>query len=133
VTIPSASVVGIASIAAVSADTIVLSMADRRTVEVALDSVQSLDVSVGVRRGNFWAGAGLGLLGGAAIGALVGELNKPRCGGFMSMCELAAPIGGVIGGIVGLSIGGIVARIPRDVWRPVSLDAVRRLRRERGP
>ncbi len=137
VTIPSATLYHeIAVLGAVSTDSLLVGRVsehgDTIWLPVSLEAVQRIEVSAGSGSRRTWAGMGLGLLVGAGIGALIGELSKPKCGGFMSMCELAAPVGGVIGRIVGVVVGGIVgSQTHGERWVPVSVSELHRVRQVR--
>jgi len=70
---------------------------------------------------HFWAGAGLGLITGAVLGAAIGSTTE-----FCVMsCAPATGVGVVLGAPVGFLIGGIAGALIRsDRWRPVkSTDA----------
>lgn len=130
VTIPSEGLHSrVASIAAVSADSITVWMAGRGMLAVPVDSIQALEVSLGRWGDHRLAGFAIGALGGGIVGALIGAVLGPSCSGFMPPCKVYPPIGAVIGVLVGGGIGSSVgSKIPRERWKPVSLEALRRLR-----
>ena len=65
-------------------------------------------------RGHFWAGAGIGLLGGALIGGLIGSTTEfcldsctpeeARSGAIKAGVILGAPAGLLLGGVIGALI-----------------------------
>lgn len=108
---------------AVNADTMRIRGARLRgaSTEVAFAiptaSIVRLSVVDGTR-GNFWKGAGIGLLGGAVLGGAIGS-TKEVC--FFG-CEPATGIGVLLGGSAGLLIGGIIGTVSRfDRWRAVAI------------
>ncbi len=64
------------------------------------------------KESHFWLGAGLGLLAGATIGALIGAAayEEPEQTGSIhwDLSGLAAGAGGAIGGLTGLVVGGAI-------------------------
>jgi len=82
------------------------------------------------KRGNFVAGAGIGLLAGALLGAVIGSTQE-FC---IFDCSPATGIGFILGAPVGLVIGGAVGASTRsDRWHGVRLEDLRvsvALRRE---
>jgi hypothetical protein len=59
-------------------------------------------------------GAGLGLLGGALLGAAIGATQE-FC---IFQCSSAAPIGALVGAPVGLAIGGLIGVATESTrWR----------------
>lgn len=74
------------------------------------------------RKGNFWAGAGIGFLGGALIGGLVGATQE-----WCALdCGPATGLGMLFGAPAGLVLGGIVgATIRSDRWRAVPVNQYR--------
>lgn len=70
--------------------------------------------SEGGTRGHFWVGAGIGLLGGALIGGVIGSTTEfcldsctreeARSGAIKAGIILGAPAGFLIGGIIGALI-----------------------------
>jgi len=124
--LPQLQVQFVGNVASLSAGHLVLMRADSGPLTIPVRIVRRLEVSRGMTGSKAGEGMALGFLGGAGVGALIGALNKPKCGGFMSMCELAAPVGGAIGGLVGLLVGGIVGlQFPRERWEAVPLDQLR--------
>lgn len=74
------------------------------------------------RKGNFWAGAGIGLLGGALIGGVIGA-TREFC---VLDCSPATGLGVIFGAPAGLVLGGIVgAMIRSDRWRAVPVNQYR--------
>ena len=117
------------TLAAVTADSIVLSVDDRGTeLGVPLPSVTLLEVSRG-QKSAAGKGAGIGFLVGAGLGAGVGgvfgaALGEGVCSGG---CPAAfAGIGALGGGAVGTLIGlGIGAASKSERWEEVPLDQLR--------
>ena len=76
-------------------------------------SITRLSSGVGTR-GHFWAGAGIGLLGGALIGGLIGSTtefcldsctsDEARSGAIKAGVILGAPAGFLLGGLIGALI-----------------------------
>jgi hypothetical protein len=71
-----------------------------------------------------FAGAGLGLVGGAAIGGIAGSLSAKRCGiysdGFCGR-GFGAFVGTVTGGVLGLLAGTAIGiAMPVERWTPVN-------------
>ena len=96
------------------------------TVRLSANQLASLDLSVG-RHKRRWRGAGLGLLGGAALGAVIGAATyqKPDCSGEAYFCDLGrgfdASFGAVVFGGVGAVTGALVGAGSADDWKPLSL------------
>ena len=91
--------------------------ADARAV--AWREVSQMDVSGG-DHGHFWQGLGIGLLTGAAVGALVGSSGANGADGETPAAMGA--LGAVGGGIVGALAGGMIGAVLRtDSWIPVSV------------
>jgi len=87
--------------------------------------VGTLDVSAGHKsRGALVAkGAGLGLLAGAAVGALLGASTS--CSGCILNSSESAAVGGILLGGVGLVIGAAVGAYgSTDQWKPVPANQV---------
>jgi hypothetical protein len=103
------------------------------TLRIAQSQLTSLDVSVG-RHKRRWRGAGLGFLGGAALGAVVGAATykKPDCSGEAYFCDLGqgfdATFGAALLGGVGAVVGAIIGGGSADDWQPVALRRSARLR-----
>jgi len=71
------------------------------------------------RKGNFWAGAGIGLLAGALIGGVIGSIQE-LC---IFECSPATLFGVIIGAPAGALLGGAVgSQIQSDRWRPLSVN-----------
>ena len=78
-----------------------------------------MDVSGG-DHGHFWQGLGIGLLTGAAFGALVGSSGANGADGETPAAMGA--LGAVGGGIAGALAGGMIGVVLRtDSWSPVSV------------
>jgi hypothetical protein len=72
-------------------------------------------------RGHFWVGAGIGLLGGALIGGAIGSTTQ-FCIAECTPEDKATGVGVILGAPVGFLLGGIIgARIRSDRWRLVSI------------
>ena len=85
-------------------------------------SVTRLSIREGTR-GHFWAGAGIGLLGGALIGGLIGSTTEfciDSC--TREQAQQGAIVAGVIlGAPAGFLVGGAIGALSRsDRWRLVS-------------
>ena len=110
------------TLVSVSADSLV--MRDSRSgALVALPWAELSSVAVGRRVGSHaLAGAGLGLLGGAALGAVIGyNSNGSSCVGECYE-DANAILGGVGGAALGLVTGIVIGKlIPRERWEPVAL------------
>ena len=96
------------------------------TLRLASHEIQSLDLSVG-RHKRRWTGAGLGFLGGAAVGTVVGlaTYEKPKdCSG-TALCDLGsgfdAAFGAVLFGAAGGITGAFVGAGRADDWKPLPL------------
>jgi hypothetical protein len=96
-------------------------------VRVSLDAVERLEVRRSVR-GRLWKGFGLGALGGAVLGAVVGlsQGKDELCDGLGCIDKGAAAgalavVGASVGGLVGLSIAAATA----ERWQPAPLDGPR--------
>lgn len=71
------------------------------------------------RKSHFWAGVGIGFLGGAVVGAVIGSTQE-FC---ILSCGSAAGIGVVVGAPAGALLGGIVGALIRsDRWRRVRVN-----------
>jgi hypothetical protein len=88
-------------------------------VAFAIPTASIVRLSVGNgTRGNFWKGAGIGLLGGAFIGGAIGSTTEFCFFG----CSPATGIGVIFGAPAGFLLGGIIgAMIRSDRWRPVAI------------
>jgi hypothetical protein len=121
-------------VVAVEGDSLLLAR-DRSadTLRLAQSQLTSLDVSVG-RHKRRWRGAGLGFLGGAALGAVIGAATykKPDCSGEAYFCDLGqgfdATFGAALLGGVGAVVGAIIGGGSADDWQPVALRRSARLR-----
>lgn len=98
------------------------------TVRLSASQLSSLDLSVG-RHKRRWRGAGVGLLGGAALGAVIGAATyrKPDCSGATYFCDLNrgfdAAFGAVVFGGIGAATGALVGAGKADDWKPLALPA----------
>jgi hypothetical protein len=99
------------------------------TVAVARTAVKVFLVSTG-ERSNTWRGMGLGFLGGAVVGGLIGVVTFEPCVsdqflGCMFAPETpseAAALGGIVGGFGGFVIGTIVGvATKRHRWEPIGV------------
>jgi hypothetical protein len=102
------------TVRAIDSDAIrlVLESGDGRIIPAG--SVDRLSVAQGTRS-NFWAGAGWGLVIGAALGTAIGATQE-FC---IFQCSNAAPIGLMLGAPTGLVLGGVVGAATRSTrWRP---------------
>ena len=102
----------IGAIRSVSDSAIVVAPASARAVTIPWSSVNRLEISRG-RSTNAWRGLGIGALGGAVTGVILGLAAGEDCGRSNSfVCfdrgslALAGGVGfGVIGGVIGLVAG----------------------------
>lgn len=107
---------------ALDGDTVRL-LVQSRTTELAIPtaSVDRVWVVDG-RKGNFWSGAGIGLLGGALIGGLIGSTQEV-C---ILDCSPATAFGVIIGAPAGFLLGGVIgAQVRSDRWREIPVDRAR--------
>jgi hypothetical protein len=82
---------------------------------VAWDRVSRMDASMG-RHGNGWRDAGIGLLAGAAVGALLGAQDKTELRGVVTVGS------GVVLGFLGGIVGGVIGIANRtENWVPVTI------------
>jgi hypothetical protein len=92
-----------------------LGVAQRLDIRAQSTSVPRLSSGEGTR-GHFWAGAGIGLLGGALIGGAIGsttELCLDSC--TAAQARSGAIIAGVIlGGSAGFLLGGVIGALIRS-------------------
>lgn len=73
------------------------------------------------KKGNFWAGAGIGLVAGAAVGGVIGSTQEFCILG----CSPATEIGFILGAPAGFLVGGLVgALIQSDRWQAVGISGV---------
>jgi hypothetical protein len=89
---------------------------------IAWNQVSRMEVRTG-RHSNFWKGLGIGLLAGAATGALIGSSSASGNDG--ETPSAVGALGAIGGAIFGASTGallGIVLRTER--WRPVALQSL---------
>ena len=101
---------------ALDRDTIRLLVRSRSTeLAIPTGSIDQVWVVDGMK-GNFWSGAGFGLLGGALIGGLLGSTQE-----FCVLdCSQATPLGVILGAPVGFLLGGIIgAQVHSDRWREI--------------
>jgi hypothetical protein len=92
-----------------------------KLLSMAAKSIAQLEVSRG-QRGHTLAGIGIGLLPGAAIGAMIGSAASQ--GHWFAGLETAGyAVGGALGGML---VGGVIgAATKTDNWAKVPLDRVR--------
>jgi hypothetical protein len=100
---------------------------------IPLANISRLELARGTQS-HFWSGAGIGLLGGAAVGWMVGYSQgddpiDPSCF-FCNIVKQTAgekgAAGAIAGGVVGSAIGGLTGlsyQTPR--WRPASAQDLR--------
>jgi hypothetical protein len=113
----------IATIAAVRGDGIVFRRERQDdTLLIPFAHLGQLDVSEG-RRTHVGAGLGIGLAGGALVGALVFRESYNK-NDFFSPSPGALTAGGaVLGGLAGAVIGGIIGSISTERWRTGPLNS----------
>ena len=88
---------------------------ESETKALAWQQIRRMDMSTG-SHGHAMVGVGLGLLGGAAIGAAMGSSGTKG-----EMRGLAAMGFGILGGVVGGIVGGISGHMWRsENWAPVA-------------
>ncbi len=100
------------------------------SIPLQLGSITQLEVSAG-RSSHRRQGEGLGLLGGALIGAVVGAATYTPCSGTFGDCPLAptsrggnAKLGGFVGALIGTIVGGFIgARRQTENWERVAVTA----------
>lgn len=96
------------------------------TVRLSANQVSSLELSTGSHKRR-WRGAGYGLLGGAALGAVIGAATytKPACSGDAYFCDLGqgfdAAFGAAVFGAIGAVTGALIGAGRVDDWTPLSL------------
>ena len=99
-----------------------LGVAQRLDIRAQSTSVTRLSSGQGTR-GHFWAGAGIGLLGGALIGGAIGsttELCLDSC--TAAQARSGAIIAGVIvGGTAGFLLGGVIGTLIRSDRSSISV------------
>ena len=111
----------VGEVAEVTSDTIVVVFEpDALPRPIPLAAVTQADVSLGrgPSVGGGATGAVIGLLGGAALGLLIGEVSQSSSCSDCVYGELGAAVGGGSGLILGFIIG---VAIPREKWRSISL------------
>jgi len=95
------------------------------TVRLAANQLTSLELSVG-RHKRRWTGAGIGFLGGAAIGALIGRASYQPSNCTEFLCDLgpepAEIVGAVIVGGFGAIVGAGIGAGTADDWKPLAPD-----------
>jgi len=92
-----------------------LGVAQRLDIRAQSTSVTRLSSGQGTR-GHFWAGAGIGLLGGALIGGAIGsttELCLDSCTAAQARSG-AILAGVVVGGTAGFLLGGVIGTLIRS-------------------
>jgi hypothetical protein len=99
-----------------------LGVAQRLDIGAQSTSVTRLSSGQGTR-GHFWAGAGIGLLGGALIGGAIGsttDLCLDSC--TAAQARSGAIIAGVIvGGAAGFLLGGVIGTLIRSDRSSISV------------
>lgn len=93
------------------------------TVSIRRSDISRVLMSDGRSRST-WAGLGLGLLTGAALGAAAGAIVPHDCGEDDPFCgrDARALAGAAVGGTLGLVVGGIAGTLTwHERWRPVEL------------
>ena len=90
---------------------------------IPTSSIAGLYVSDGTK-GHFWAGAGIGLVGGALLGAAIGSTTEfcidscteeqAKAGAIAVGAVLGAPVGFLLGGVIG-------SQIRSDQWRLIPI------------
>ena len=94
-----------------------LGVAQRLDIRAQSTSVTRLSSGQGTR-GHFWAGAGIGLLGGALIGGAIGsttELCLDSCTAAQARSG-AITAGVILGGAAGFLLGGVIGTLIRSDW-----------------
>jgi len=92
-----------------------LGVAQRLDIRAQSTSVTRLSSGQGTR-GHFWAGAGIGLLGGAVIGGVIGsttELCLDSCTAAQARSG-AITAGVILGGAAGFLLGGVIGTLIRS-------------------
>lgn len=92
-----------------------LGVAQRLDIRAQSTSVTRLSSGQGTR-GHFWAGAGIGLLGGALIGGAIGsttELCLDSCTAAQARSG-AITAGVILGGAAGFLLGGVIGTLIRS-------------------
>ena len=92
-----------------------LGVAQRLDMRAQSTSVTRLSSGQGTR-GHFWAGAGIGLLGGALIGGAIGsttELCLDSCTAAQARSG-AITAGVILGGAAGFLLGGVIGTLIRS-------------------
>jgi len=78
------------------------------------------------RKGNFWTGAGIGLLAGGLIGGAIGSTEEFCIMSWGDCGQAATGIGVLIGAPAGFLLGGVVGLlIKSDRWEEVPHDGLR--------
>jgi hypothetical protein len=119
----------VGDLVAIDDDTITVVKSGTNKILVPIHAVTRFEVRR--RPGRKLMGLGIGLLGGAAIGALLGEASDdctsgadPLSEGFCEGLEdLATPAYAVLGGLIGAGVGFLVA--PGEQWEAVNHENVR--------
>jgi hypothetical protein len=103
-----------------ASDTVVLKLDGLgATATYSLASISGLEVSRGRNR-HVAVGVGVGFLAGAGTGALVGALACKNClNGRDEMGPLVVALGAGIGGVVGMLVGGSIGAHKTDTWEAV--------------
>ncbi|MEO8622907.1 MAG: hypothetical protein ABI625_17675 [bacterium] len=102
---------------------LVARLASGDTIRVPASNLAGLEISDGQSR-HIWLGAGLGFIGGAAVGALIGAATPPdaNCNFMCDDKVLGEAIGAGLLGIAGTVVGGIIgATHTTENWRAIQL------------
>jgi hypothetical protein len=114
----------VGTLVAIDDDAIEVQGSGAETIVVPTQTVTRFEIRR--RAGRKLMGLGIGLLGGAAIGALVGHATKGECNPddlFCGLEDLQAPAYGMVGGLIGAAVGALVA--PGEKWEKVDHKNVR--------
>ena len=103
-----------------AADTVVLRLDGLgATATYSLAKISGLELSR-ARKGHVAVGVGVGFLGGAGTGALVGALACNGClNGRDELGALVPALGAGIGAVLGMLVGGIIGAHKTDTWEAV--------------
>lgn len=116
----------VGNVTAVSGDSVVLRAGSRR-LALPLDAVLKVEISRGRRGSHVLAGLGKGALIGTITGGLLGLASSVDCSGWG--CGLALIVLPPVGAVIGATIGGVSGAVSHpEIWEPVPLDSLRRLR-----
>jgi hypothetical protein len=120
-----------------NADTIVAELASGASLAIPRTRIAQLDVSGGLRR-HTWQGAGIGLLAGAGVGAIVGLATYRRsdCGdskvGKVIVCPLIDGVSrdvtvygdALLAGAAGTVLGALIGHVGHETWIPIARSQV---------